>query len=930
MASGLAPSPMLDQYRKIKREHQGEVLFFRLGDFYEMFAEDALEISSLLNLTLTSRSGQPMCGIPYHAARAYIARLLKLGKKIAVCEQMNEPGRGLVDRRVTEIITPGTTVEEDYLDKGSSNYLCCLASCGSSFSFAYIDLSAGDFCATSFRAGQDSGDNDISCSEKIRQELERLDAREIIIQESLLSDFPFLAAALKDRPGLVLNRWADWLFDRDHSRQRLLNQFGTATLGGFGLEENSPAIIAAGALLDYLDETSRSLIPHINSITVYTDSQYTGIDESTQRNLELIKNLRNGDNSFTLLEVMDETKTAMGRRLLKTRILHPLMNEVQINARLDMVDLLYRRQDKLARLRDLLTRTADLQRLLSRIAMEKAHGKDLAGVRNTLQYFFKIEEECRDLGIKYESPEAGLLDSNAAGSSVADNSVTGGAAALQRLVELAQILEKALPEDPPILLTEGSLIRGGYSPELDRLHELQDSGRKLLENYLEEERQNTGISSLKIRYNRMIGYFFEVTKVHLSKVPAHFIRRQGITAGERFTTDRLAGLESDINGASEKIIELEKKLFLEIREKARALLAELRSASCRIAEIDTAQSLARSASIHGWNRPVLDGENKLRIIEGRHPVVQAHLPRGEFIPNDVILESGGNVSFALITGPNMAGKSTYLRQAALIVIMAQAGSFVPAEQALVGICDRIYCRVGASDNLARGESTFLVEMNETAYILRSATVKSLIIMDEVGRGTGTKDGLSLAWAVTEDILNRIKCRTLFATHYHELSGINHPCLANRSMDVKESGNDVIFLRKLKEGPAAESYGLHVARLAGLPKPVLERASAIMDELNKNPVYSIKDSGTSLQVNEKPMRKKEEPASRLAEKIAGLNINTLSPLDALNLLAEYKDEASGIVTGGDGADRGYAGRTAAGRTASGSAAAGRNDGPGLFD
>ncbi|MDR0312111.1 MAG: DNA mismatch repair protein MutS [Treponema sp.] len=862
--------PMLDQYRRIKNTHQGEVLFFRLGDFYEMFADDAIEVSSLLNLTLTSRSGQPMCGIPYHAARTYIARLLKLGKKIAICEQIAEQTNrrpGPMERKVVEVITPGTTVEEDYLDKGSSNYLGCFASYGNAFSFAYIDLSAGDFFATSFAK--------TGAQEQLSQELERLQIKEIIVQESLLEDFPYLAAAVQERSSLVVNRWADWLFDIDRSSQRLKKQFNTTSLKGFGLEEDAPEIIAAGALLDYLDDTARSLIPHIRSVSVYKDSHFVGVDEATQKNLELIRNLRNGDSSFTLFEVMDECRTAMGRRLLKFRILHPLRNCELIRSRLDAVDALYHKQEALSRIREYLGKTPDLERLSSRIAMDRAHGKDMVGVKNALEYFFRIEEECKELKIKFESQDAALFDSE-----------TGNDDLLQ-LKGLHEILENSLTEDPSILLTEGNLIKSGYDPNLDELHQLRDNGRGLLEAYLEEEKLKTGIPSLKIRYNRMIGYYFEVTKNHLAKVPSYFIRRQGIVAGERYTTDRLAELESNINGASERIVELEKNLFLEIRSKAKALLLKIIAASRRIAELDAAQSLARAATIHAWNRPVVDNENRLFIAEGRHPVVEANLPHGEFIPNDVILVEEPGLSFALITGPNMAGKSTYLRQAALIMIMAQAGSFVPASKALVGMADRIYCRVGASDNLARGESTFLVEMIETAYILRSATERSLVIMDEVGRGTGTKDGLSIAWAVCEEILNRIKCRTLFATHYHELSMISHPCMANRSMEIEDNGGEIVFLRKLKEGPAAESYGLHVASLAGLPKTVLERAGQIMDELDKKiPNHS---SSISALKTERPERKTEANDTVFVQKISKLDINALSPLEALNLLSQWKDE-----------------------------------------
>jgi DNA mismatch repair protein MutS len=606
---------------------------------------------------------------------------------------------------------------------------------------------------------------------------------------------------------------------------------------------------------------------------VYRDTEYVGIDEATQRNLELIRNLQDGDVRYSLLEVADETRTAMGRRLLKRRLLHPLRQAEPINRRLDMVETLYRDQDKLSRFREHLAKTPDLERLCSRLAMERAHGKDLAAVKNALSSFQFIEELCRELALSFESPASASLDE-------------GG---FKRLRELRELLERGLCEDPSTLLTEGGLIREGYHEGLDKMRRLRDNGRKLLEDYLEEEREATGISSLKIRYNRLIGYFFEVTKAQLPKVPPYFIRRQGIVTGERYSTDKLAGLESDINGASEKVIEMERELFLELRSRSRALIPELSAAARRIAEIDVAQSLARAATVHGWVRPELDNANRLKIIEGRHPVVEAHLPRGEFIPNDLYLDGEG-VSFALITGPNMAGKSTYLRQAALITIMAQAGSFVPAREAVIGITDRIYCRVGASDNLARGESTFLVEMNETAYILHTATERSLVIMDEVGRGTGTKDGLSIAWAVSEELLDHIKCRTLFATHYHELSMINHPRMANRSMEVLDKDGEIIFLRKIKEGAAAESYGLHVARLAGLPEPVLLRAARIMERLGEQ---ERNISGPSASETESPAPPEEDGRfAEFLEDLAALDADRMTPLEALNLINRWKHRFSG--------------------------------------
>ena len=790
---GGSKGPLLDQYRRIKREHQGEGLFFRLGDFYEMFSDDALEVSSLLNLTLTRRNGLPMCGVPYHAARVYIARLLKFGKKIAICEQLSEAGKGIIERQVVEIVTPGTTVDEDYLDQGTANYLACFAAAGNNplYSFAYIDLSTGEFYATSFPLP--------GAPEKLRQELERLQIRELVVQESLLEEETSLAAAFHDRANLVVNRWADWLFDFSRGKERLEKQFGAASLKGFGLDEKSPEVIAAGALLDYLDDTAKSLIPHVRSVKLYTDSEYTGIDESSQRNLELVRNQKDGDIRFSLLETMDQTKTAMGKRLLKWRILHPLRDIEKIQSRLDMVETLYRGQEILAELREHLGRAPDLERLCSRLAMDKAHCKDMVSIKNALESFSKMEKLAGKLKFRFESSEAANLN----------------AASFKKLMDIRDLLDTSLAENPSIILTEGNLIRRGYNAELDRLKQVQEKGRNLLEDYLEEERKATGIPNLKIRYNRFIGYFFEVSNVNLSKVPPHFIRRQGMAGGERFSTNRLARLESEINGAGDKIIDLEKRLFLEIRGKTKALLPELSAASRRMAEIDAAQSMARAATIQGWIRPLVDGENRLIITEGRHPVVEANLPRGEFIPNDIVLE-GDAIAFALITGPNMAGKSTYLRQAALITIMAQGGSFVPAREARIGIRDRIYCRVGASDNLARGESTFLVEMNETAYILNTATDRSLVIMDEVGRGTGTKDGLAIAWAVSETLLDRVKCCTLFATHYHELSLLSHSRLANRSMEVAEDKKgELIFLRKLKEGPAEESYGIHAARLAGM-------------------------------------------------------------------------------------------------------------------
>ena len=802
-------SPILVQYRRIKREHSGEILFFRLGDFYEMFAEDALEASALLGLTLTSRNGLPMCGVPYHSARGYIARLLKHGKKIAVCEQLGAPqkGKAIIERDVVEVITPGTVVDEDFLDRGDSNYLAALCSRGERAALACIELSTGEFEAFSF------GEKDAPAA--LRGELERLQIKEIIVQESLLEGAA--GHALGGRSGLVVNRWMDWLFDGEKSFDLLTRQFGTENLKGFGLERGDVETLAGGALLEYVAGTAKTLLPHIRKITVRTGREFVGIDEASLRNLELLRALQGGGVQYSLLETLDETKTAMGRRLLKQRVTHPLRDAGAIAARLDFVEAFYHNQGFLSSLRELLGRTGDLERHAARLAMRKSHGKDLAALKNALLQADEIESLA------------------------------------------AALTAPALCCEASILLTEGKLIRKGYNAELDRLHSLRENGRALLEAYLEEEREKTGIASLKIRYNRLIGYFFEVTKLHLAKIPPHFIRRQGVVGGERFSTERLAALESEINGAEETIIELEKTLFLELREQAAARMAEIRAAASRLAELDAAQSLATAATLRGWVRPEVDEENRLEIREGRHPVVESRLPRGEFIPNDTLLDARpGGTAFALITGPNMAGKSTYLRQSALITLMAQMGSFVPARAARVGIVDRVYCRVGAQDNLARGESTFLVEMNETAFILNTATERSLVIMDEVGRGTGTFDGLSIAQAVSEALLDRVRCRTLFATHYHELAELSHPRLAQRSMYVEEAAGAIIFRRRLVEGPAEESYGLHVARLAGLDEQLLARAQEIMNALRRGEAQRPADKAQGSAKSQGPTEAAKEP------------------------------------------------------------------------
>jgi DNA mismatch repair protein MutS len=891
-------SPMLVQYKSVKKEHKDAVLFFRLGDFYEMFADDAVEVSALLNLTLTSRNGLPMCGIPYHAARSYIARLLRCGKKIAVCEQTGEAAKGktLIEREVVEIISPGTAIDEEFLDRGSANYLACIFGspngpngAAGALAFAYIDLSTGEFRAASFPWKD-------ACS-RLRQELERLDIKEIVVEEALLRENAPLAHAIDETRGVVVNRWADWLFDAERSIERLHRQFGPAFAADIGSFQPAPELIAAGALLSYLDEaasgrrTADGRIPHVRRLQLYGDDEYVWIDEASRRNLELLRNLRDGGIRFSLLETLDETKTAMGRRLLKHRIAHPLRGLPMIEKRLDMVDIFYRDQKTLSALRSIFAGMPDFERLSSRIAMNRAHGKDMLALKNALaalERCFLALDEGRAAGGGYKPPQF-----------EAEEAVLFEKEAFSRLVSLKETLVQAICDDPSILLTEGKLIRAGYNAELDKLRGMRDSGRALLEAYLAEERRNTGIANLKIRYNRLLGYHFEVAANLLDRVPAYFIRRQGLVSGERFTTEKLAALEADINGASDSIIELEKNLFLALREEAKSLLGEIGGAAKLIAELDVAQSLARAAAARVWTRPVVDNLNRLAIIEGRHPVVEANLARGEFIPNDTLLDARPDgqrddsraPAFALITGPNMAGKSTYLRQAALITVMAQMGSFVPARQAEIGAADRIYCRVGASDNLARGESTFLTEMLETAAILDSATGRSLVIMDEVGRGTGARDGLAIAQAVSEYLLDTVRCRTLFATHYHELAAMKNPRMANRSLLVEESGGEIVFRRRLVEEAAAESYGIHVARLAGLSDGVLLRAEQLMPRAAS--AASVPGAAPAAAVRARRQQGAAAlppEAALVLRELAELDINATSPLEALNLVCRWKDIA----------------------------------------
>ena len=858
-------SPMMIQYNQIKEKYPNEVVFFRLGDFYEMFNKDAVDVSRLLNLTLTHRAQQPMCGIPYHAAKIYIARLLRLGKKIVICEQIGDPkAKGLTERKVVEIITPGTAVESEYLEGNRANYLAALSITKGKAGFAFIDVTTSSFEATSWASSR--------MAENFAKELGRASPRELLLPQSLKTN-DVIQEALESFADLSVSYYPDWDFNYDFSFKKLTQQFKTANLHGFGLEEDSPEVAPAGFLLDYLEKTTNSSVPHVSSIRIYHDEDFLMMDDSSRRNLEITENLRDGSFQYSLMECVNHTKTAMGSRLLRNWLLFPLTNVTQINERLDQVQAFYENQSLLDDVRESLSPVLDIERLAGRIAMDRAHGKDLQALRLSLESWLKVREKL--LGFNFAFLEREPAE------------------------KIIQLIGSAILDDPATSLTEGRIIRDGWSQELDQWRGIRDNFNNILASYEEEEREASGISTLKIKYNNASGYFIEISKGKLDNVPSHFIRRRSLMNGDRFTTEKLQTLEQQLNESGSKILELERDLFLEVRNALKEFVPYLLQLSGEIAHTDVTSNFAYSSRLHSWVRPEVDESGVFKITNGRHPVVELHLPTGEFVPNDSDLaySEEGVPSFNLITGPNMAGKSTYLRQNALIALLAQSGCYVPATSAHIGIIDKVFCRVGASDNLARGESTFLVEMTETANILLSATKKSLVIMDEVGRGTSTEDGLSIARAVSEYLLDTIKCRTFFATHYHELSRMEHESIRMLCMDVRENAGSVVFLRKIKEGAAANSYGIHVARLAGLPESVINRAKSVLAHIQAvNSDKPVMDDIPSEPVE------KEEPVFTtpglfcdeeiILDEILSCDTDNMTPLAALQAVSRWKRTLSG--------------------------------------
>ena len=864
-------TPMMVQYLAIKENYKNEVVFFRLGDFYEMFNEDAVEVSRLLNLTLTHRANQPMCGIPYHASKIYIARLLRFGKKIVICEQVGEipkGGKGITERKVVEIITPGTAVESEYLDGYKANYLAALCMHKARAAFSFIDVTTSSFKATSWPASQ--------MQENFAKELNRCSPRELLLPNSLKANKD-IQNVLQSYTNISVSYYPDWDFNYDLSFKKLTSQFNTVNLKAFGLNENDAEIVPAGFLLDYLEKTTNANIPHVNSIQKYFDNEYLMMDDSSRRNLEITENMRDGTIAYSLFECVNHTKTAMGGRLLRNWLLFPLTNRKQIEDRQVRISTFYEDRNLLEKVKSDLSQILDVERLAGRIAMDKAHAKDLQALRVSLASWIKVKDYLNQFDFSFVSSDISS--------------------------QICELIYNSILEDPSTSLTDGGIIKAGWSDELDHWRSIHDNFNSILAEYEAEEREKTGISTLKIKYTNAFGYFIEVSKGKLTSVPTHFIMRRALVNGDRYTTERLQELEQQLNESSTKILELERDLFVEIRTSLHQHIMYLLQIADEIANTDVNASLAQAAINNNWVRPEIDDSTIFEIKDGRHPVVERHLPTGEFVPNDSLLSADDEAlpSFALITGPNMAGKSTYLRQNALIALLAQTGSYVPAAKAKLGIVDRIFCRVGASDNLAKGESTFLVEMTETANILHSATNKSLVIMDEVGRGTSTEDGLAIARAVSEYLLETIQCKTFFATHYHELSRMEHPKLKMLCMDVSETNGSVVFLRKVIEGVTANSYGVHVAALAGVPQEVIDRAndilSYIQNQAEEKPLLlddlkiARKDDKKNQQLPQTPGLFSDEEI--IISEILSVDLDNMTPMNALQAISRWKKNLSGL-------------------------------------
>jgi DNA mismatch repair protein MutS len=855
----------MQQYLKIKSQYPDEIVFFRMGDFYEMFGDDAKAASRILGIALTSR-GQikgkkiPLAGVPYHAGDRYLAKLLKAGKKVVVCEQVEDPklAKGIVKRDVVEVITPGTITVDGVIEDSQSNYLISLSGDESQMGLSILDLTTGEF-----KLDQGKRVN-------VLERLGVLNPSEIIIPDTWSKEkIKEIRLSASDATVTALDGWK---FDYDFAGQVLTEHLKVSSLDGFGCQHLRQGVSAAGAILAYLKQTKKPLLSHINKISPFFGDQVMFLDANTIRNLELLTPLAGIEKAATLFSLLNRTRTAMGARLLRNWIIRPLLDPDKIRTRQDAIEELIRNRSTAHNLADRIKNISDLERLAGKIGCGKANPKDLIWLKNSLvhipQLISILTESRSDLlsSIKTDLPD------------------TSG---------LVQLIESSILDDPPLVLTEGGIITSGFSGELDDLKEETKGSRQWIAQLQEKERNRTSIPSLKVGFNKVFGYYIEVTKPHLSKVPQEYIRKQTMVNAERFVTPELKEKEAHILGAEEKIFKLEYDLFLQVRTQVAEQISSVQKTAELVAILDVLLSLKDVAEKYNYVRPQIELDDRLQIKDGRHPVIENILEAGSFVPNDTEI-GGEDDRIHIITGPNMAGKSTYLRQVGLIVLLAQMGSFVPAKAARIGLVDRIFTRVGATDYLTLGQSTFLVEMIETANILNNATPTSLILLDEVGRGTSTFDGLSIAWAVTEYIHNnpKITSRTLFATHYHELTELagSLPRVKNYQVAVKQWQDEIIFLRKIVPGGCDDSYGIHVARLAGIPRPVLDRAKKILAQLETGEVSGAKSGGIAQQPVSYQLSIFSPNDDFIREELGKLDINKLTPIEALNKLGELKRRA----------------------------------------
>ena len=872
-------SPMMVHYCQTKCAYKDSILFYRLGDFYEMFFEDAKTVSRELELTLTGKDcglseRAPMCGIPYHAAETYINRLIDKGYKVAICEQVEDPktAKGIVKREVTRVVTPGTNLNMQELDEGKNNYLMAIVCVGDHFGVSTADITTGDCYVT-----------EIDEERKLWDEINKFLPAEIICNDAFLVSGVDVDD-LRNRLHISVFALESWYFGDDLCKQTLLEHFKISSLEGLGLADYDSGVIAAGSLFRYLLDTQKNTMEHMNKIIPYTTDRYMVIDSSSRRNLELVETLREKQKRGSLLWVLDKTKTAMGARMLRSFVEQPLIDADAINERLDAVTELNMQAMLREEIREYLNPVYDLERLVSRISYRSANPRDLLAFKMSLEMIPHI----KNLLANFTSP---LL--------VRINEQMDG------LEDLYTLLEASITEDPPLAVKEGGIIREGYNEQVDTYRNSKTQGKSWLAQLEAEEKEKTGIRNLKIKYNKVFGYYLEVTNSFKDLVPEYYTRKQTLTNAERYITPKLKELEDMILGAEDKLFALEYDLFCQVREELAAQIPRIQETAKAIAQLDVYASLSVVAQRNNYVRPTVNTKGVIDIKNGRHPVVEKMINNDMFIANDTYMDNGSK-RVSVITGPNMAGKSTYMRQTALIVLMAQIGSFVPAEKAKIGVVDRIFTRVGASDDLASGQSTFMVEMTEVANILRNATAKSLLILDEIGRGTSTFDGLSIAWAVIEHISNTklLGAKTLFATHYHELTelegkipGVNNYCIA-----VKERGDDIVFLRKIVKGGADKSYGIQVAKLAGVPDSVLDRAKELVEELVHTDITStFKDlAENSRKTKPKAVHYDEVDLEQISlfdtvqdqdiiEELKNLDITMLTPMDAMNTLYRLQNK-----------------------------------------